>query len=559
MTRGGAAGLVVVLLAVAFGIAGFRNGRARPGMDTAAASVPGRGAAGGGETATPRSGRTSPSVSDDAASFDADQNPALTPRSTPAAPRPAVASGRDLSPDELFSQASPAVALVEVRDADMKPVAIGSGFFVSDDGLLVTNYHVIASASFASVRTGKGGTMLVEGVAAADAKADLALLKVSAKGVPFLKVARGGTPAVGTRVFAIGNPEGLTNTLSEGLISGVRSAEETGEVALIQTTAAISHGSSGGALMTGDGTVVGVTKGAIEDGQNLNFAVPAELVRKLIAGRGTLRTLASASSETLSPRDAAAYVGVLEALDRGKFEQAASLMKNLSDRQRNTPTFWFTTGCLHYKLQNLDLAEQAFKDAIKLRPDFSAAYSRLGDVYNYQNQNEKALDAYRKAVQINPKESRAYCGAGFVYGKQGEFDRAVAIFDKGIAADPKDVELLCRKGIMLGAAKRFAEAVKVYEVALKLDEKRIDTYIYVGETYMKWRKWDKAIGTYRKAIGFQPDNAMAYLNLGVAAFNAGDSKTAYYAWNNARRFDPYGPVGGSAKDYLSEPKMALRP
>jgi tetratricopeptide (TPR) repeat protein len=350
----------------------------------------------------------------------------------------------------------------------------------------------------------------------------------------------------------------LTNTLSEGLVSGVRGAEETGEVSLIQTTAAISHGSSGGALMTADGTVVGVTKGAIEDGQNLNFAVPAELVRKLIASRASLRTLASATSETLSPRDAAAYVNVLEALDHGKFEQAASLMKNLSDRQRNTPTYWFTTGCLHYKLQNLDLAEQAFKDAIKLRPEFSAAYARLGDVYNYQNENDKALDAYRKAVQINPRESRAYCGAGFVFGKQGQFDKAVAIFDKGLAANPKDIEMLGRKGIMLGAAKRFAEAEKAYAAALKLDEKCIDIYLYMGETYQKWRKWDKAMAAYRKAIGYQPDNAMAYLNLGVAAFNAGDSKTAYYAWRNARRFDPYGPVGGSARDYLEQPKTALR-
>ena len=79
----------------------------------------------------------------------------------------------------------------------------------------------------------------------------------------------------------------------------------------------------------------------------------------------------------------------------------------------------------------------------------------------------------------------------------------------------------------------------------------------MGERYLKWRKWDKAMATYRKVITLQPDNAMAYSRLGVAAYNAGDPKTAHSAWQNARRFDPYGPSGGMARQYLQEPKMAL--
>jgi tetratricopeptide (TPR) repeat protein len=232
-------------------------------------------------------------------------------------------------------------------------------------------------------------------------------------------------------------------------------------------------------------------------------------------------------------------------------------MKGLSDRQRNTPAYWFTTGCLHYKLQNLDLSAQAFKDAIKLRPDFSAAYARLGDIYNYQNQNERALEMYRKALQINPHESRAYCGGGFVYGKLGQFDRAVEIFDRGLAIDPKDVEMLCRKGIMLGAAKRYADAVKAYEAALKIDDRRIDTNLYVGETYLSWHKWDKAMATYRKIITLQPDNAMAYCQLGVACTNAGDRAAAEAAWRSAHRFDPYGQWGTAARRFLKDPTSAL--
>ena len=563
----GAVGTAVFLVALAFGIASrvrpelFRGSTSTAHGGPAAATRPpqfptveetlGKLAVGAPPAAPPAGG------SDAAPSEIA---PVPTPDKSGNQPKPAAVAAGALTPDELFAKASPSVVQVEVRDGDMKPVGQGSGFFVSADGLLVTNHHVIANASFASVRTASG-TMLVEGVAASDPGADLALLKVSVKSVPFLKVAEGAAPPVGTRVFAIGNPEGLTNTLSEGLVSGFRTfpgrTEKSPERAFIQTTAAISHGSSGGALLAGNGVVVGVTTAGIDEGQNLNFAVPADAVRRLIGSRGKLRPFASAVAETLSPRDAAAYEGVLTALDHGKFEQAAVLMKGLSERQRNTPAYWFTTGCLHYKLQNFDLAAQAFQEAVRLRPDFSAAYARLGDVYNYQNENDKALATYRKAIQVNPRESRAYCGGGFVYGKQGQFDRAVEIFDRGLAVDPADVELLSRKAIMLGAAKRFAEAEKVYQAALKIDPKRIDTYLYMGETYLKWRKWDKAMKTYRKVITLQPDNAMAYSRLGVAAYNAGDPKTAHSAWQNARRFDPYGPSGGMARQYLQEPKMAL--
>ena len=131
------------------------------------------------------------------------------------------------------------------------------GFLISSNGLLVTNFHVIEDAHFASILLASNTTFFVEGVAATDQDNDLALLKINGTELPFLLLDKGDPPKVGTRVYAIGNPQGLTNTFSEGLVSAIRADED--QVRRIQTTAAISPGSSGGPLIGPDGKVVGVT------------------------------------------------------------------------------------------------------------------------------------------------------------------------------------------------------------------------------------------------------------------------------------------------------------
>jgi len=213
---------------------------------------------------------------------------------------------KTMDPADLFRAASPAVVRVEVCDRDFRPTGQGSGFLVSEDGLVVTNYHVIEDAQLATVLLSNELRCIVEGVVAWDRSADLALLKIQGKKLPCLEVSSPALrrsssgpseasvqplPEIGAKVYAIGSPKGLTNTLSEGLVSGHR--EIRLGLQAIQTTAAISPGSSGGPLLTADGKVAGVTTLFLQGGQNLNFAVPADRVAKLIGSRGAPRSFAS--------------------------------------------------------------------------------------------------------------------------------------------------------------------------------------------------------------------------------------------------------------------------
>lgn len=186
----------------------------------------------------------------------------------------------ELTAEQVYARFSPAVFYIELYDANRQAIASGSGFFISSDGKAVTNYHVIDGASYAKITLSDGTTTYdVKGVYDYDATADIALLQVNATNVPYLSLGTSANVVGGATVYAIGSPLGLSNTISQGIISNVSRTIDGANY--IQTTAAISSGSSGGALITASGKVIGVTAGTIEDGQSLNMAVPITKLNSL--------------------------------------------------------------------------------------------------------------------------------------------------------------------------------------------------------------------------------------------------------------------------------------
>jgi len=146
----------------------------------------------------------------------------------------------------------------------------GSGFFVGPN-LIATNYHVIEGASEAFCYTNSSASKYeIEGFVAVDKKVDLVILKVKGLNKPAIKMAT-STPTPGQKVYVLGSPKGLPATITDGIVSGLRDWDGT---KLIQISAPISHGSSGGPVLNANGLLVGIAVGAFEDGQNLNFAIP---------------------------------------------------------------------------------------------------------------------------------------------------------------------------------------------------------------------------------------------------------------------------------------------
>lgn len=165
-------------------------------------------------------------------------------------------------------------------DSDLR-IGSASGFIIKDGTTLVTNYHVIEGSYYIVAKTADGQKSTVaDKVLAYDKSLDLAILKCD-QNLGISPIPLGDSDAIqqGDKVYAIGYPLGLANTLSDGVIS---SLYEDNGVKTIQTTAAISSGSSGGVLLNKKGEAIGVTAASYEDGQNLNLAIPINYVKEII-------------------------------------------------------------------------------------------------------------------------------------------------------------------------------------------------------------------------------------------------------------------------------------
>lgn len=201
----------------------------------------------------------------------------------------------------IVRQVNPSVVMVVVHDRTGRELGTGSGFLVSADGKVVTNYHVVSmpGAAQAELRFADGGSYQADGVLAMDPDKDLAVLRIRATGrnFQFLPLADSDRVQVGERILAIGSPlAGLStvntaNTVSDGIVSGKRDWSN-GKMTVLQITAPVSPGSSGGVLLNMDGEVVGVTFAQLVGGQNLNFAVPIDYIRSLL-NDGPIRSLAA--------------------------------------------------------------------------------------------------------------------------------------------------------------------------------------------------------------------------------------------------------------------------
>jgi len=185
----------------------------------------------------------------------------------------------ELTGEQIYKLASPAVFYIEVLNSDGDIVKSGSGFFISESGIAITNYHVVVGASEIRITTDDGSVLYVTGIYDYDRANDAALLQIDGGPFPYLELADSSRLLTGATVFALGSPLGLQASFSRGIVS--QALREIEGMWFIQLDAAISTGSSGGALLDSSGRVVGVTSATMLDSQNINLAVPINFFAEL--------------------------------------------------------------------------------------------------------------------------------------------------------------------------------------------------------------------------------------------------------------------------------------
>jgi S1-C subfamily serine protease/cytochrome c-type biogenesis protein CcmH/NrfG len=406
----------------------------------------------------------------------------------------------------LAKKARPAVMLLVVSDANGKEVATGTGFLVSSDGKLITNHHVIEGAASAVAKAENGGLFPIEGVLADDPKNDLVLLKLKGKDLPFLTLANSDKTEVGTRIAVIGSPLGLEGTLSEGIVSAVR--EFSGDMRLLQVSAAISPGSSGSPVLNPKGDVVGVAFALLSGGQSLNFAVPVETARTLLveaqksekARPFAVRNAVSKDALYRDPDYLAAIAAEAASDYRGMLNHARSLVEKY-------PAHYYaqcSLGNAYGNLGHLNEAITAFLEALRIKPDSAFAWHNLGTAYCKLGRATEAITAYKQAIKLKLDWAVAWSSLGIIYIECGRTKEGISAHEEAVRLKPSDPDMWYALGYAYDQANRTTDSITVFLRAIKLKPDFAQAWYNLGISYQKTRKDSDAAAALDQARRLNP-------------------------------------------------------
>ena len=192
-----------------------------------------------------------------------------------------IANGDEINLAKLIM---PAVLTIVVSENEGEYTGQGTGFIITENGILVTNHHVVKQIKAAKAVLSDGRVLSIEAIIASDASRDLALLKLPESRYPFLRLADKDEAEVGDEIAVMGSPQGLRNTYSTGIISAERPGG-AGGVDKLQISAPVSPGSSGSPVVNEEAKVVGIVQGGItsKHAQALNLAIDVAELHEMLA------------------------------------------------------------------------------------------------------------------------------------------------------------------------------------------------------------------------------------------------------------------------------------
>ena len=400
---------------------------------------------------------------------------------------------------EIAEKALAATVYLEMKDSNGLPLGFGSGFFVREN-LITTNYHVIDGAMSGTAKlVGKSITYTIEGVAATDKINNLAILKVTANAIKPLPLGDSNIVRIGEAVYVVGNSKGMGGTFSNGIISS-RRAKYTQEP--FQVTAPISPGSSGGPVLNSKGKVIGISFMTLRDGQNLNFAIPVNILKELLG-----------KSSTVIP-----------------FTHVDPI------RFANIYLKW---GKEKYRLGDYQNAIADYDMAIHLKSDHVDAYNNRGNAKYKLGQYDAAIADYDMAIHLKSDHVDAYNNRGNVKYKLGQYDAAIADYDTAIYLNPDHVDTYNNRGKAKHNLGQYDAAIANYNIAILLNSDYADAYNNRGRVKYKLGQYDAAIADYNIAILLKPYYADAYNNRGRVKYKLGQYDAAITDYDTAIRLKPY--------------------
>lgn len=483
-----------------------------------------------------------------------------------------------LEPSEVFQKVSPSVVVVRSMEVDRPGIPMGSqgSGVVIAPGKVITNFHVVNHAPVLKVEY-QGGRYDAR-LLYADQERDLAQLEVPDLSAPAIEQVSYHDISTGDQAFTVGAPQGLDLTLSQGLISSIR---KKGDHILIQTSAAISKGSSGGGLFDEQGRLVGITTMMVATGQNLNFAVPSDWIADLPA-----RSLVKSTEEGQFLLESAMHKR------KGAQEKLVDVTTRWLEKNSQSPLALSTRGDAFLLLKRYDLAAQDYQKLYSLKGlGFEAlrhaSYKGLGDVYAFLHRYHASIKAYARYIELlkeqqdndpTPKpqnlilmihclERMAFCflrmenyeeamkifqrvekmvppspaplvWQGRLHAWSGNHAQAVEFFKRAMEKAPDNPNIHYELGIAHAALGRPGQAIEHFRATLEHDPWKALAQGPLGEQYLENQRHSEALAALREAVRLRPAETTYWYSIGKLLARRKDHAGAADAFDRYLQAEP---------------------
>ena len=431
------------------------------------------------------------------------------------------------SPEVVFERASEKVVVIERLDAGGQRKGFGSAV-VTGPAQVATSCHVLNGAAAVQVRTDEGRREA--GLAYPDPERDLCLLSVPGLATPPVRIADVAGLKVGQRVYEIGTPKGLARTLREWMISSLR---PRGRSFVIQTSAAMSPGSSGGGLFDDEGRLIGIASHQYARGQNLNFAIPANWIDE-IPERARARWARIAPAESLAHPLGVRALGLM---DVASYDEALRVAREWVLAAPADARPRHVLGRALTGLGRTDEAEAAYRSALRIQPDLVFAWLDLGSLLASQGEHLQALDAYAKARERDAQSAPAWVGAGRALSALGRHPEAVQALQQAIILDQDDPASWDALAAAHVAEDRLDLAAAACRKAIKLHPLSPQLWHRYGLVHAERADRMQAIQAQQEALRLQPGFLPALYELGQLYLDQGEREKSQEVYERLRRLD----------------------
>jgi len=426
---------------------------------------------------------------------------------------------QNLNAEEIYSNFNEALVKIVSIGFNGNPLSQGSGVIISDSGYVVTNYHNFSGAEKIAVLY-NGKYISGNEILGADMVRDLLVLKLKGNHYKAVKIADLSTIKVGQKIYTVGSPRGLSNTISEGIISGIRYDEDL-DRNLIQFTAPITHGSSGGALLTESGELIGITSYGLGEG-NINFAIPIDELKRI-------NILPVNNVEDIQLTNL--YMRGVNAYSAKYYDKAINYYKKFISKDSSKFFVYHNLGKTYDEIGKLDSAIVCLNISLQLNPLATLSYIILGNINIKNSDYKKATILFEKAIETDSTSTLAYNNLGAAYLYESDINMAISYFEKAIKINHYYVGAYSNLGVALKRNNEYDKAIKILNKALSYDSNSDLCYYNLGHCYAEKEDYYSAIEYYKKAVKINPKFISAYVDLGVADILIGDYDEALVELN----------------------------